>query len=128
MHTYTHNWWAAGSRFHQKIWVCDLLSPRSNFLTFLQNLKMQLSTPWPGHIVRSRCSGCNRYTVHTKLSTDIMILATIFHPPPTPTTCLLVPGWCNSCCLFMKRPEAYMGVYSQVRLGVSCILRVNLET
>ena len=44
-HTYTHNWCAAGCIFHQKILAGDLLSPRSNFLPFLQNLKLQLSTP-----------------------------------------------------------------------------------
>jgi hypothetical protein len=58
VYTYTHYCWAAGSRFCQKIWVGDLLSPRSNFLTFLQYLKLQFSTPWPGHIVRSCWGGC----------------------------------------------------------------------
>ena len=45
-HTYTHNPWEASSRFHWKIRVGDLLSPRSNCLPFLQNLGLQLSTPW----------------------------------------------------------------------------------
>jgi len=127
IHTYTHNWWAAGSWFHQKIWVGDMLSPRSNFLTFLHNLTLQLITPWAGHLVRSRCGGCNWDWVHTAISTNIIILATICHPPPTPTTSLLVRGGCNSACLWMEHPDANIGAYSQVRLGVSCLLRVNLE-
>jgi hypothetical protein len=44
-HTYAHNRWEAGTRFRWKIWVGDLLSPRSNCPPFLQNLKLQLSTP-----------------------------------------------------------------------------------
>jgi hypothetical protein len=45
VHTYAHNRWEAGSRFHRKIRVGDLLSPRSNCLPFLQYLRLQLSTP-----------------------------------------------------------------------------------
>jgi len=44
-HTYIHNRWEEGSRFRWKIRVGDLLSPRSNCLPFLQNLRLQLSTP-----------------------------------------------------------------------------------
>jgi hypothetical protein len=44
--TYAHNQWDADSRFRWKILVQDLLSPRSNCLSFLQNRRLQLSTPW----------------------------------------------------------------------------------
>jgi hypothetical protein len=44
-HTYARNRWDAGSRFRWKIGVGDLLSPSSNCLPFLQNLRLQLSTP-----------------------------------------------------------------------------------
>jgi hypothetical protein len=68
-----------------------------------------------------------------------MILATIYHPPPTtnhllhathylPSATLLpvpatrhpppISGTCNSVSLWVKYPEAYMWTFSQVRLGV----------
>jgi len=54
--------------------------------------------------------------VQTIISTNVMISATIYHPPPA--TCLPVPGTCNSASLWIEHPGAYMGAYSQVRLGV----------
>jgi len=95
-HTYAHNRWEAGSRFCTKIWVGDLLSPRSNYLPFLKNLRIQLSTPWPWGIVRSRLGGRAKDQVQTTILNDIMMLATC-HPLPTTshmphTTCLSPPG------------------------------------
>jgi len=46
------------------------------------------------------------------------------HPPPA--SCLPVPGACNLASLWIEHTGAYMGAYSQVRLGVSCLLRVYL--
>jgi len=79
-HTYAHNRWEAGSRCFWTIWVGDLLSPRSNYLPLVQNLRLQLSTPWPWGIVRSRLGGRAKDKVQTMISTDIMIPAT-GHPP-----------------------------------------------
>jgi len=56
--------------------------PRSNCLPFLQNLRLQLSTPLPRGIVRSRCGGRAKDKVQTTISTDVMISATIRHPLP----------------------------------------------
>ena len=81
VHTYAHNRWEAGSRLCWKIWVGDLLSPRSNYLPFLQNRRLQLSTPWPWGIMRSRPGGCAKDKVQTMISTDIKISAGR-HPPP----------------------------------------------
>jgi len=44
----------------------------------------------------------------------------------SPATRLPVPGACNTASLWIGYGEACMGVYSQVRLGVSCIWRVYL--
>jgi len=60
----------------------DLLSPRSNCLRFLQNLRLQLSTPWPWGIVRSCRSGRAKDKVQTMISTDIMISANLHRLPP----------------------------------------------
>jgi len=81
-HTYAQNLWEAGSWFHRKIWVGDLLSPRSNCLPFLQYLRLQLSTPWPWGIVRSCRGGRAKDKVQTTISTDVMILANIRRLPP----------------------------------------------
>jgi hypothetical protein len=81
-HTYAHNRWEAGSRFCWKIWVRDLLSPRSTCLPFLRNLRLQSSTPWGWGILRS-CRGVHaKDKVQTMISTDVMISATIRHLPP----------------------------------------------
>jgi hypothetical protein len=42
-HTYAQNPWKADSIFRLKICVGDLLSPRSNCLPFLQNVRRQFS-------------------------------------------------------------------------------------
>jgi hypothetical protein len=44
--TYAYNLWEASSRFCWKISVGVLLSPTSNCLPFLQNLRLELSAPW----------------------------------------------------------------------------------
>jgi len=59
------------------------------------------------------------------ISTDVMISATATRLPP-PASHLPVPGACNSASLWIEHQGAYMGAYSQVRLGVSCLLRVYL--
>jgi len=130
-HTYTHTLWEASSRFHRKIWVGDLLSPGSNCRPFMPNLGLQLSTPWPWGIVTSHRSRCAKDIVQTMISTDAMILSNICHQPPTthyppPASRLLVPGACSSASLWTEHTGAYMGAYSQVRLGVSCLWRFNL--
>jgi len=82
--------------------------------------------------VRSCHGGRARDKVQTMISTDVMISATIRCPPsathctPHPS-CLPVPGFCNSASLWIEHVGAYMGAYSQVRLGVSCLLRVYLR-
>jgi len=88
-HTYAHNRWEAGSRYRWKIWVWDLLSPRSNCLPFLQNLRLQLSTPWSWGIVRFRLGGCAKDKIQTMIYTNVMILAA---QHPLPATCLTPPG------------------------------------
>jgi len=68
--------------------------------------------------VRSHCGGHNKDIVNTLIWIDVIISATICHP--IPTTHDLLPGsGCNSASLSIKYPEAYMGVFSQVKLGVS---------
>jgi len=89
-HTYTHNWWEAGTRFRWKIWVGDLLSLRSKYLPFLQNLWLQLSTPWLWGIVRFGRGGHAKDKVQTMMSTDVMSSATIRSLPPA--TCHLPPA------------------------------------
>jgi len=44
-----------------------------------------------------------------------------------PASHLPVPGFCNSASLLIEHAGAYMGAYSQERLGVSSILRVYLQ-
>ena len=76
-------------------------------------------------------------THHQPPGTRHLSSATHYPPPltrhltpttrhPTPTTCLPVLGACNSGSLWIVHPGAYMGAYSQVRLGVSCLWRVYL--
>jgi len=96
-HTYAQNWWEAGTRFRWKIWVGDLLTPRSNCPPFLQNLRLQLSTPWPWGLVRSGHGGYAKDKVQTMISTDVMISATTCRQSPTtghqpPATSLTPPG------------------------------------
>jgi len=43
----------------------------------------------------------------------------------SPAIYILVPGACNSASLWIEHPETYMGAYSQVRLEVSCLWRVQ---
>jgi len=80
-HTYAYNRWEAGTRFRWKIWVSDLLSPRSNCLPFLRNLRLQLSTPSVSGILRSCRGGHAKDKVQTLILTDVMILAAIPHLP-----------------------------------------------
>jgi len=124
-HTYTHNRREAGTRLCWKIWVRDLLSPRSNWLPFLQSIRLELSTPWPWGIVRCRHGGRAIDMVQTMISTNIIISATAICFPP-PATRHPVPGACNSAGLWIEHPGADMGAYSQVRLRVSCLWRVYL--
>ena len=137
-HTFAHNLWETGSRFRWKIWVGDLFSPRSNCVPFLQNPRLQLSTPWPWGIVRSGPSGSAEAKVQTMISTDARISATICCPPPLPTACHLPP--CSRCSVHATQhvseisrrgvwysrqlaaslgagSEVYLGKYSEVFLG-----------
>jgi hypothetical protein len=50
--------------------------------------------------VRSCCGGCAKDMVQTMISTDVMILATIRHPPDA--TYLRPPGACNSASLWIN--------------------------
>jgi len=97
VHTYTQNRRETGCRLCWENWVGDLLSPRSNCLPFLQNLRLQLSTPWPWGIVRSCHGGRTKDKVQTTISTDVMISANnaAYHlphatrrPPPAAKHCL----------------------------------------
>jgi len=83
-YTYAHNRWEAGCRFHWKIGDGDLLSPRFNCLPFLQNLRLQLSTPWQRDIVRSCRGGRAKDKVQTMISTDVWFwpLYPACHTPP----------------------------------------------
>ena len=111
--THTHNQWQADTRFRWKIWVGNLLSPRSNCLPFLWNLRLQLSTPWVWGILRYCHGGCTKDKVQTMISTDVMISATI-HCPPCAThhtphaSHLPVPGLYNSASLRIEHAGAYM--------------------
>jgi len=80
-HTYAHNLWEASSWFRWKIWVRDLLSPRSNCLPFLQNSRLQLWTPWSWGIVRFHLGGHANDKIRTMILNDVIILATICRPP-----------------------------------------------
>jgi len=90
-HTYAHNSWEASSRFRWNIWVGDLLSPRSNCLPFLQNQRLQLSTPGSWGIIRFRLSERAKHLIQTMVSTDVMNLAAATRHPP-PATRLLPPA------------------------------------
>jgi len=81
--TYIDNWWDGSILLHWKIWIGALLSPRSNCLHFLENLWLQLSTPWLWDMVRSCHSWCAKHTVLTMILTEVMTLATIHCLPPT---------------------------------------------
>ena len=106
------------SRFHWKIGVGDLLSPRFNYLPFLQNVRLQLSTPGPWGIVRSCRGGFVKIQIETIILTDVMISAT--------ATYLLVPAGCNPASLWIEHLGAYIGAYSQVRSAVTWLWRVYL--
>jgi len=121
-HTYPHNRWEAGTRFRRKVWVGDLLSPRSNCLPFLQNLRLPLSTPWPWDIMQYRRGGREKYDSDY----DIDQCHDVDHRHLPHATRLPVASPCNSARLWIEHPGAYMGVYSQVILGVSCLLTVYL--
>jgi len=131
-HTYTHNQWEASNRFYWKVWVGDLLSPRCSCLPFLQNPRLQLSTPWPTGMVRSHHSGHTKIKVQTMILTNVMILVTATCLPPLashllpPASHLPVPSSCNLPSLWIEYAGANIWVYSQVRLGVTCLLRVYL--
>jgi len=81
-YTHAHNLWEAGSIFCWIIWVEDLLSSRSNYLPFLPILELQLSTPWPWVIVKSRYGGFTKDKVSTTILTVIIISANIHCLPP----------------------------------------------
>ena len=80
-HTYSHNRWEVGTRFHWKIGVGDLHSATSYGLPFLRNRRLQLPTPWPWGILRPWYEGHAEDQVETMISTNVMISATICHPP-----------------------------------------------
>ena len=81
-----------GSGFRWRIWARDLLSPRSNCLHFLWNLRLQVSTPWPWGIVRSHLGGRAKDMVQTTISTDVMISATIRRLPSATRECRMPPA------------------------------------
>jgi hypothetical protein len=89
--TYAHNPWEATCRVCWKISVPDHLSPRSNCLPFLPNLRLQLSRPWLSGIVRSRSGGGAKDKVKTMISTDFMMSATATRLP-SPFTRLQLPA------------------------------------
>jgi len=142
----TQNRWETGCWLHWDYWVGDWLSPWSNCLPSLQNVRMQLSTPWLRGIMRFYHGGLTNDMIHTTMFANIMISAnicclppTIQHTPPTacilpdtarhppPASCLPLSGVCNSASLWIEHAGASMGAYSQVSLGVSCHLRVYLR-
>jgi len=102
--SYTYKRWEVETRFCMKIWVGDLLSPRSNCLPFLRNLRLQWSTPWVWGILRSYRGGRAKDKVQTMILADVMISAntrrlpsaTCHMPPakhcPPYATCLTPPG------------------------------------
>jgi hypothetical protein len=124
------NRWEARSWFRSKISVGNLPSPSPNCLPFLQNGRLQFSTPWPWGIMRSHRHGEVKDNVQAMRLSDILISAATFgHLPASsgltsPTNRLLVPGTWNRAPLSIKHPGAYMGTYSQLRLRVSCLWRV----
>jgi len=81
VYAYTQNRLETGCRFQWENWVGDLLSPISNCLPLLQNLRLQLWTPEPWGIVRCCHGGCTKDKVQTTISTDVMISANIRHTP-----------------------------------------------
>jgi len=63
--------------------------------------------------MRSRHGGCVKDKVQIIISTNVTISATICHRH-------LVLGTCHSASLWTEHLGAYMGAYSQARLGVHC--------
>jgi len=113
-HTYADNRLEPNSRSRCNLRVRDLLSTRSNCLPFLQNLRLQLWTPWMWSIMRSSCGRCAKAEVQTMILTDVTISANIHHQPPTtrcwpPASPIPVPGGCNSASLWTEHTGAYMG-------------------
>jgi len=92
-HTYNNIRWERSSQFCWNIWIRDLLSPRSNCLLFLQNLRLKLSISRLWGIVRSHLCGYTRVMLQTIISTEIMISATINHPQHT-SHYTLPASWC----------------------------------
>ena len=126
-HAYTYNRWEMRSWFRWEIWVGDLLSPRSNCLPLLQNLRLQVSTPWLWGIVRFRYGGRAKDMIQTMILTDVMISAA---HPPLPAICQMTHttnpallatrclphasrfpglGICNSTSLWIEYVVAYSG-------------------
>jgi len=71
-HTYAKNRRESGCRFSWENLVWDLLYPRSNCLPFLQNLWLQLSTPWPSGTVRSSHGGRAKGKVQTTILGSVL--------------------------------------------------------
>jgi len=101
--TAANNLWEAGSRLRWKIWVRDLHSPRSNYLSVLQKLRLQLSTPWAWGILKSCLGGHAKDMFQIIKWTDIKILATrhpvhatchtpAFYRYPPYATCVTPPS------------------------------------
>jgi len=119
--TYAEHWYHAGWRLHCEHWVADLLFLSFACLSFLQNLRLQFSTPWPWGIMRSCCNSSTEDKVQTTISTDVMILANTLcllhatphllyagHHPPYITS-LTPPGASNWASLWNTNAGAYMG-------------------
>jgi len=83
-HTYAPIRWVDGRWFCRNIWVGDLLSPRSNCLPILKDVRLQLTTVWPWGIVRSHHAGYAKNNIPRMISTDVIISATATYLlPPT---------------------------------------------
>jgi len=111
--TYADNPWEASSRFHWKILVGDLLSPRFNCLPFLQNLGLQLSTPCLWGIVRFRLGGRAKDKVQTMISTDLMISATVHRP--SSVTHHMPHATCQTLCTIRHPPHASLCLASSTQ-------------
>jgi len=121
-HTYVYNHGEASSWFCSNSWIGYFVSPLSNSRPFLQNLRLQLSTPSLWGIMGYCLGGHAKDKYQTMILTDIIILATLHHLPPV--SCLQVSGSEYSASLLIEHPGANIYALCQVRLGVSYLLRV----
>jgi hypothetical protein len=82
--------------------------------------------------LRSCYGGCGKDKFQTMISTAVRISPTVryaqlaTHRNWPPAARLLVPGSCNSATLWIKHQAAYMEQYSEIRSGVSGLLKVYL--